>query len=437
MAIDALDLLGSNSTSASTLQNNHYLEFLIADFRDAFFLLPNMRSERRYFVVWFNGQYIVFVRTVQGTRIAPLTWGRLAALLTRLTQAVLGCDARMSTYVDDPITVSVGTHATHRRRFATVILLWSALRIPLSLEKAKISRTPEWTSAAYSSTPSSVTVSIKGAILDDVKALTQQFLSSNVVSLKDLESYIGKAMHIAGVIPVVRPFLTDLYAALHSKAPTHGSPSGCIWVKQIRHVLWWLRALLNEDFAKLTRRFSLQVHVGRGQTVEFHFDGCPWGMGGFLTVDHAIVSWFTAALTKHDCDSLGVEIGSSSSQQVIEALAILIALRLWRQYWCANGVVLRIRSDSVSALTMALKLKASGRATSIVAREIALQAAMANYFPIIAEHVPGIANCIPDVLSRRHQPSKEVWSLPAELQHIPETTVAQIVYTTLQAPAAL
>ena len=159
-------------------------------------------------------------------------------------------------------------------------------------------------------------------------------------------------------------------------------------------------------------------------------------MGGFLTVDYRIMSWYSAPLTKHDCDSLAIVLGSSTSQQAVEALAILIALRIWRKHWCTEGVILRIKSDSVSALTLALKLKAAGGATSIIAREIAVQAALANYFPIIAEHVPGVANRIPDILSRRFQPLKEKWALPQELRAEDETFVEKLEYVTLSAPAS-
>ena len=47
---------------------------------------------------------------------------------------------------------------------------------------------------------------------------------------------------------------------------------------------------------------------------------------------------------------------------------------------------IRVRSDSISALTIVLKLKTKGKGPGIVAREMALDMAEANYQPHIAEH---------------------------------------------------
>ena len=59
-----------------------------------------------------------------------------------------------------------------------------------------------------------------------------------------------------------------------------------------------------------------------------------------------------------------------------------------------------MRSDSVSALVLVVKMKTSGTDTSIVAREMALDIGDALYAPNVAEHIPGIANVIADHLSR-------------------------------------
>ena len=55
----------------------------IIDFSDAFSQIPLHPSERRYAVVYFRGRYIVFLRTPQGSRGAPLLWARVAALICR------------------------------------------------------------------------------------------------------------------------------------------------------------------------------------------------------------------------------------------------------------------------------------------------------------------------------------------------------------------
>ena len=98
---------------------SHQLEHMVAYFKDAFFTLPNCRSERQFFAVQFAGKIFIFLKTAQGSTVAPLTWARVAALITRLTMSVLGSETcRMSTYVDDPLISGFGNTLHRSRCFA-------------------------------------------------------------------------------------------------------------------------------------------------------------------------------------------------------------------------------------------------------------------------------------------------------------------------------
>ena len=49
-------------------------------------------------------KYVTFLRAVQGSRGAPLTWARFAALVMRLTQSLFDDDElRTQRFVDDPL----------------------------------------------------------------------------------------------------------------------------------------------------------------------------------------------------------------------------------------------------------------------------------------------------------------------------------------------
>ena len=80
---------------------------------------------------------------------------------------------------------------------------------------------------------------------------------------------------------------------------------------------------------------------------------------------------------------------------------------------------LRVKSDSVSALTLLVKFKSSGSACQALAREVALDFATAAFMPIVAVHIPGLANVIADVLSRKFQPKRE-FALPSCLNDVKE-----------------
>ena len=104
---------------------------------------------------------------------------------------------------------------------------------------------------------------------------------------------------------------------------------------------------------------------------------------------------------------LGHEIGTSKGQQTWESLVVLVSLRHWKSHWQRAQCTLEIKSDSVSALALASKLKSGGRGPNIVAREMALDLSGSPFRPQVFTHVPGVSNISADVLSRRYQPGVE------------------------------
>ena len=97
--------------------------------------------------------------------------------------------------------------------------------------------------------------------------LCKRFLSIKYITHKDLTSQIDEAMHIASLVPTVRPFLNELYAALHDKNRT-GPTAHSVWAKQIVHSITWLLALLQRNRGTLTRTYDLDVFFGHGDTVD-------------------------------------------------------------------------------------------------------------------------------------------------------------------------
>ena len=127
---------------------------------------------------------------------------------------------------------------------------------------------------------------------------------------------------------------------------------------------------------------------------------CNWtGNGEFK-------EFFAIGITDADCDILHIEVGSSKSQQTVEALAGLIALRVWSQHWQGQRAVLQVRSDNIGALSLFAFLKGSSASLRTIAAEFALDLGKAEFRPDLFTHIPGITNVICDVLSRRYDPSK-------------------------------
>ena len=399
------------------------IEWLILDFTDWFFNVPLNPLERKHFTIKYKSDYIHYLTQAQGSVNAPVVCGRMAAFVSRLTQAITGTDVmRLQTYVDDPCVCVLGNEQERTMLMAMVILFWKAIGIRLAFKKAKRGFDITWIGAQITAfdqgtTRAGVAVRAKQEIVDEVINTTNQHTTENVVSKKSLQSYVGKLNHIAGIVEMLRPFMADLYGALHKPTATQ-APLNCLWTKQWAHVTLWIAALLGKQAgATLCREYRLSHYYGRSLPIIITTDACPWGLGGFLTIGQHTVACFTSALTAEDEQWLRIKIGESSSQQVAEGLAMLVALRIWKKYWQKRGVSLQVRSDSVSTLTLLAKLRVRHESygLGVIARELALDFGNCSYKPRLLQHIPGIANDWADALSRQFQPSVNK-PLPLELQ---------------------
>ena len=155
----------------------------------------------------------------------------------------------------------------------------------------------------------------------------------------------------------------------------------------------------------MLRRFTLDEYMQRCPAVEIGTDASPYGLGGWLAVDGQIVKYFASPVTKDDLQIFGIEKDSCSGQQLLEALAILIALRLWHTQ-DSRRVRVTVRGDNVGALALVVKMRPSSASLAIVAREIALLT-VKDAFPPKVTHTPGVAHVVADMLSRIHDPRKQ------------------------------
>ena len=136
-------------------------------------------------------------------------------------------------------------------------------------------------------------------------------------------------------------------------------------------------------------------------------DASPYGLGGVLEQDDTVVSFFASPIT--DLDRSVLSLGatpSSSDQQALEALALLVALREWSPMWQDQRVTLSVRSDNIVTLTMLCRMQPHSVQLGIIARELALGISTSSGSPDSAVHIPGGANTAPDALSRLWQPGK-------------------------------
>ena len=80
-------------------------------------------------------------------------------------------------------------------------------------------------------------------------------------------------------------------------------------------------------------------------------DASPEGLGAVLVINDQIIDMVSSKVTEMDASNLGFEWGAFSSQGVVEALAIIVALKHWGSKLAGMNVQITIKSDSVTALS--------------------------------------------------------------------------------------
>jgi hypothetical protein len=326
-------------------------------------------------------------------------------------------NARLQPYVDDPWMIAIGTLIQRSRIFAKTILAWRLLGFPLSFEKGVRGRSLTWIGADLSLDPDGVTASIPTNKLEELGLLITDLLSCNVVPIKKVRQFVGKAQAIAGIIYTWRPFLSNLWGAI-AAVNNHQCPAAqCIWRTQIAADLHWLQAFLKGCSGSLIRKFTVDTYHNRGRNIAITTDASPWGIGAWLSIDNVIVDYFADEVCADDVQRLSLTGRGSEDQQVLEALALLVSLRQWHDHWRNERAVIAVNYDNVAALTMASKLKAKSGPMSTIARELALDIADSLYAPSIISHLPGVLNGVADELSRKFVPGRE-FVLPLCLRHV-------------------
>ena len=243
-------------------------------------------------------------------------------------------------------------------------------------------------------------------------------LKRNVVAVKVLMRLAGRLNHGARLLLAWRPYLNEIHAACAAaSAPGSRAPRNTVWTRQVAGALVWFKAFLQQESAGIARKFRLVDWDADPGRLVVTVDASPWGMGGVLTRDGRIVSYFAVPATAVDEEILGVSIGSHRGQQAWECLCLLIALRVWFREWCSSRCLLGIRGDNVTMLTMSEKVQGKTGPVNIIARELGLLYALAHYRPVAPEHLPGVANGVADALSRLYQ-EKDPATIPSILHGV-------------------
>ena len=211
---DALDLLRETGDTQ--------LDMLGLDYRDAFKQVPIDPSEWKHLTGQALHGYFYYVVLLFGVRSGPLIWGRIAALVMRLTAALIfALPARSQCFVDDPLLLLAGPKNTRRRTALLVIVFWLALGFDLSWEKGRYGPRAEWIGAILQPWLSptkqpGIAVTMPHEKLQKVCTLVDELMGGSTVSKAMLRQFTGLVSWIASLIPQLNPFCAMLWAALAS-----------------------------------------------------------------------------------------------------------------------------------------------------------------------------------------------------------------------------
>ena len=89
--------------------------------------------------------------------------------------------------------------------------------------------------------------------------------------------------------------------------------------------------------------------------------------------------------------------GSVGGINQLEAIAIIVALKLWGP--CLAGRKFKVKCDNMTTVSVVNTGRAKEEFLQACAREIVFLACIYN-FEIRADHIPGVTNILPDLLSR-------------------------------------
>ena len=126
--------------------------------------------------------------------------------------------------------------------------------------------------------------------------------------------------------------------------------------------------------------------------------------------------------------------GDARFQALWELLVIAWALRTWRHLLEEQDLRVAVRSDSVAALSTALKLSSRCPAMNDLAMEMALDLAAAGIELDVVEHLPGHLNTQCDALSRLTAP--EPAQFPPALAAVPRSRAPPLTWKADATPAA-
>lgn len=318
---------------------------------------------------WDN-QYYCDITLPFGARASSFHMQTVANAIVRALHDS-GVFARV--YLDDIITLSPDEETAHRDHEIVTKLL-DSLGLPIAHEKTQPpAQVVQWLGINIST--QDMTISIPEPKVTETVTVVKKYLKRRSMSKKELQSVIGRLIHIAKCVPPARLFVSRLLDALREAKSKYTRITS-----EMKADLRWFEA-----FCREWNGVSLIPPAAPSKTITV--DASLTGVGG-TDGNYAYGS------------QLGADHQLARNISEIEALNIAIALHTFVDASYIGSHV-RVNCDNLASVQLLQSGKGRNKVMLEVARSVwMLQATFG--FHITYEHIRGVDNKLADALSRAH-----------------------------------
>eukprot|EP00435_Cladocopium_sp_Y103_P027534 s576_g6.t2 len=425
-----IDLKRSGGNDKSTLPE----KLVLPRPRDAVEMMRSVFDQRQPYGAGTNyGRELVVIDISDAFMTVAAQWARLAQSFFN------GHEAQHQVYLDDALWMFQGELAERHSHLALVLNTAAALGFKVALAKGERGPHVQWIGVRFALVEESIILTVPERYVRDLVNRLKAWENKGMAPIKELRQVAGKTSWMSGLLPRTRWTVSVFYRVMYSRLEDietgteerrranrqdTRSKDHFFAVKQVEQPRKWLISYLEEALCKPSRK--LRLDLSKYPKAAIITDASPEGLGAILTINNRainnrVVRIMASQVTAVDALELGFQHLASSSQGVVETLAVLVALRLWEKDLQSCQVQLVIESDSLIALATSQRLSGSDPALNFLGAEISIACESAGIESLVARHIPGTANVSADYLSR---PSK--WATtpkPADLKDIPFTAV--------------
>lgn len=318
----------------------------------------------------WQDQYYCDITVLFGARASSMHMQSVANAIVDILSRN-GIEARM--YLDDLITLAPTKEKAERdHRFVRELL--KKLGLPEACEKAQTpSRAVEWLGILINSADMSLSIPQKK--VKETLVIVRKYSKKQNISKKDLQSVIGRLIHVAKCVGPARLFVSRLLDALREMHGTHTEVTN-----DMRCDFEWFSEFCNDWN-------GVSIIPKAAPNKEIVVDASLTGIGA---------SDGSRAYASQICDDS--QIARSISE--LEAINIGVALHSFvDQSWAGSHI--RVLCDNLPSVTIMQTGKGRNKVILEVARAIWMLQAKFN-IDISYDHIKGELNTLADALSRAH-----------------------------------